>query len=116
MVEDESLMRWSLRECLEQAGYEVLAAETGDEALDRWRSGVDLVLLDWKLPQADGLTVLRRIKKDRPNCPVIMMTAYGAEELDRRTRTLGVHAVVDKPFDLGGMMRLVEEALAGAAS
>jgi hypothetical protein len=45
-----------------------------------------------------------------------MMTAYGAEELDRRTRALGVHAVVDKPFDLGGMMRLVEEALAGAST
>lgn len=109
-------MRWSLRECLEQAGYEVLAAETGAEALDRWRSGADLVLLDWKLPKADGLAVLRRIRKDRPDCPVIMMTAYGAEELDRRTRKLGVHAVVDKPFDLGGMVRLVEEALTGATT
>jgi CheY-like chemotaxis protein len=62
VVDDESLIRWSLAERLRSEGYHVLDAETGREALDRLRDGVDLVLLDYKLPDIDGVTVLRKIK------------------------------------------------------
>ena len=114
VVEDEPLIRWSLRERLEQQGYRVVEAPTGRAALDCFRQGADLVLLDWKLPDIDGLVVLQRIKHDCPDCPVIMMTAYGGEELDRQARTFGVQRVMDKPFNLDDMLQLVEEALTGA--
>lgn len=114
IVEDESLMGWSLQERLQQAGYRVMVVTTGQAALDYLPQGTDVVLLDWKLPDLDGVVVLQKIKENCPDCPVIMMTAFDADELDRQTQGLGVHRLVDKPFSLDEMLQLVEEALTPA--
>ena len=66
VVDDEQLIRWSLAERLRADGYHVIEAPTGQEALDRIADGVDLVLLDYKLPDIDGVTVLRQIKEQDP--------------------------------------------------
>jgi CheY-like chemotaxis protein len=62
VVDDEQLIRWSLAERRRAEGHEVLEAGTGAEALERAGDGVDLVLLDYKLPNTDGVSVLRRGK------------------------------------------------------
>jgi len=114
VVDDEGLSRWSLKEGLSAAGYDVLEADTGKRALDRLRDGVDLVLLDYRLPDIDGLEVAEEIRRAHLSCPVIMMTAHGSPELRRQAGDRNILQVVDKPFDLNEMVDLVSRTLKAA--
>jgi two-component system response regulator AtoC len=113
VVDDEALVRWSLRERLNADGYDILEAGLASEALERLSAidSIDLVLLDYKLPDGDGLTVLRRIKEASPEIQVILMTAFSSVETAVEAMKLGAYHYVNKPFNLDEVVMLVEKAL-----
>ncbi len=114
LVEDEPAQLEVLRYNLDAEGYEVAAAETGDEALllaDELRP--DLVLLDWMLPGVSGIEVLRRLKNRRQSAeiPVIMVSAR-TEEMDRvRGLETGADDYMVKPYSVNELMARIRTQL-----
>jgi two-component system, response regulator PdtaR len=99
IAEDETIIRLDLRKLLERAGFEVCAeAKDGEEAVRLARSEQpELAVLDVKMPKLDGIEAARRILEERP-IPIVMLTAYGKEELVSRAVEAGVFGYLVKPF------------------
>jgi two-component system response regulator AtoC len=111
IVDDEDLVRWSLRERFIADGYTVVEAGTAAEAISRVSAGIDLVLLDYRLPDGDGLAVLRRIKDFSADIPVILMTAFSTVENAVDAMKHGAYHYLNKPFNLDEVAMTVEQAL-----
>ena len=112
IIEDEKLIRWSLRQKFEAAGYQVTDVETGTEALVVLNAGLyDLIMLDYKLPDTTGLEVLRTIRETDGDVVVIMMTAYSSVETAVEAIKLGAYDYVAKPFDMDAVLRTAARAL-----
>ncbi|MBM3779017.1 MAG: sigma-54-dependent Fis family transcriptional regulator [Acidimicrobiia bacterium] len=111
VVDDEPLVRWSLRERLAREGYNVLEAGTASAALEQAGETVDLILLDYRLPDSDGLVVLRKVKELYPDTLVILMTAHSTVENAVEAMKLGAFHYVNKPFNVDEVALLVDKAL-----
>jgi len=111
VVDDEALIRWSLTTRLKEDGYRLLEAENAADALARCREGVDLVLLDYRLPDADGVTVLKQIKEADPDTLVILLTAYASVDTAVEAMKHGAYHYANKPFNVDEIALLVEKAL-----
>ncbi len=116
IVDDEKNLRRVLRDTLEAEGYAVLQAATGEEALDRFgRVRCDLVLLDLILPDLNGLQVLRRMKREDAEVPVIIMTGFS--EVRSAVEAMKAQAAdyLCKPFDLEELKLVVQRHLETAS-
>jgi DNA-binding NtrC family response regulator len=113
IIDDEAAIRESLETLLEFEGYLVQSAETGDEGLARLgETPYDLVLLDFALPDRNGLEVLSEIRSRDPQLPVIMITAYGTVDNAVRAMQNGATNFIQKPWDNEKLLADVRTAVA----
>ena len=111
IVDDEELIRWSLKDRLVAAGHGVQEAGSAREARALLEDEPDLVLLDYRLPDGDGLELLTQIKQARPETLVILMTAYSSVQSAVDAIKQGAYDYVNKPFEIDEMLLTVEKAL-----
>ena len=112
IVDDESSIVFSLSEAMRDAGYKVITGTTGEEAIREVKeSSPDIVLLDMKLPDIDGLKVLKQIKDMDQNTPVIMMSAYVDIPTAVNATKIGAHSFVEKPLNVEKIKMDVQNTL-----
>ncbi len=113
VAEDETLIRLDLRSILERAGFEVCAeARDGEEAVAlATATAPDLAILDVRMPRLDGIEAARRILAERP-IPIVMLTAYGQDEIVARAVDVGVFGYLVKPFRETDLVPAIQAARA----
>ncbi len=101
VIDDEPGIRGLLATILERKGYAVLLAESGRKGLDLFRrERPDLIVLDLKMPDIDGITVLKDIHAVAVDTPVVILTGAGNEEMEKQARELGAAEFIEKEFSL----------------
>ena len=111
VVDDEDMVRSLLKRTLEEAGYDVITAANGQEALDELTQfEVNLMLLDIKMPGLSGFEVLERVRQ-RSDTPVIMLTAIGDVTKVRDSLALGADDYIRKPFKRGELLARIQAKL-----
>ena len=112
VVEDELLIRWSIAETLTRAGCLVTEASDGATALQAADAGTfDAVVLDYRLPDSNDLTLLKALRSKLPWSTVVMMSAHGTPEIVRQAEALGVQKFLDKPFEMEALKRVLSEQI-----
>lgn len=112
VVDDEEIVCSSCRKILDSEGHNVQTALNGREALKKVEENkYDVLIADWKMPEIDGMEVLRIVKKNHPEIIVIMMTGYPSVESAVRAMRLGVSNYVPKPLDPGELSMTLQKAL-----
>lgn len=112
VTDDEKSIRNSLKEILEFEGYDVFEAENGADALQKVKEqNMDLMLLDIKMKGMDGMEVLKSLRENRQDFPVIMISGHGNIELAVEATKLGAFDFIEKPPDLNRLLVSVRNAL-----
>jgi DNA-binding NtrC family response regulator len=117
VVDDEPLIRWSVAESLSDRGLDVEQAADAASALRIVSNSAlpfDVVVLDLRLPDMDDLSLLGTLRQLMPAASIILMTAFGTPELVAEAQAMGA-SVLNKPFELGALNRLVLGADANVA-
>jgi len=118
VVEDDLLIRWAVNETLTDAGHTVIEAVDGASAIRALTNSVDridVVVLDYRLPDSTDLALLAAIKRLSPRTAVVLMTAYGTDDVTKRALDLGASGVMNKPFDLRDLEPRLLKAVDSAA-
>lgn len=112
IVDDDEVIRDTLSDVLKKREYDVYAVGSGEETVSMVRKNIiDLILLDMRLPDEDGLEVLKKIKEFDTEILVIMMTAYSDIQTAVSAMKLGAYHYINKPFDLEELKLLIEKGI-----
>ena len=109
IVDDEKIKRVTLKEDLEDAGYDAFTASSGDETLELLKKeGFEIVVTDLRMQQMDGIELLKKVKADYPDIYVIMMTAYATVETAVEAMKLGAYDYITKPFSSDELLLILD--------
>ena len=112
IAEDEKTQRDLLEGFLKKEGFSVEAVANGREALQELEGEFfDMALIDYKMPELDGLQTLREIRKHYPDLPVVMMTAYGTVETAVASMKEGALDYLTKPIDLDELLLMLQKVI-----
>lgn len=114
IVDDDRLIRWSLREALRK-DYRLWVSENAEKSLallPRLKQ-LDAVIADVRLPGMDGIEFLRKVRKDRPNVKIFLMTAYDLDRGPRRAFSVRADGYLPKPFELSTVKDMLASHLSG---
>ncbi|OGF47861.1 MAG: hypothetical protein A2452_12130 [Candidatus Firestonebacteria bacterium RIFOXYC2_FULL_39_67] len=112
LIDDDEILKKEFKECFSE--YEFLDAKNGEQALNiiSKPNEIDLVILDVKMPGINGLEVLRKIKKNAPEVPVIIFTGYASKEVVLESLRNSADNLIEKPFDIEKSRDVIETLLA----
>ena len=112
VVDDEPLIRWSVSETLAEAGHAVTEAADAASTVRALTNGPapDVVLLDYRLPDSHDLTLLAEVRRLAPSAAVVMMTAFGENDVAEGAEALGACRVIDKPIDMRELDAIIRAA------
>jgi DNA-binding response OmpR family regulator len=112
VVEDDDEMRSLLRDFIEDEGYEVDSVNNGSEAFRKLvKEPFDLVITDIRMPGLTGLDILPGMRKLQPEVSIIVITAFGSEEVHRRAFEKGATAYLEKPIHFNKLRTLIHEMI-----
>ena len=113
LVDDDFDLRNILKDIFEMYNFRVIEAATCSEAMRKFDSEVDIAIVDYHLPDGNGIALLGLIRNTRPHLPVIIMTGYGTEEIAIRAFRTGAADYIKKPLDIEFLLRIIDERLGG---
>jgi DNA-binding NtrC family response regulator len=112
VVDDEPIVRESIRDWLRDAGYKVITAETGEEAIKLLgKHEISILVIDVRLPGRTGISVLKDVKAQKPEIKSIVITAYPSEELSEEAKKQGAVDYLVKPINPDDLEKLIKETL-----
>jgi DNA-binding NtrC family response regulator len=112
IVDDDDMMQETLSDVFKKIDYEVFSVGSGNGALSVIKKNIiDLILLDMRLPDVDGLEILKKIKEFDTEILVIIMTAYSDVQTAVTAMKLGAYHYINKPFELEELKLLIEKGL-----
>ena len=112
VIDDEPTVRQSCQRIFTERNYDVETAASAKEGLERAMRGYfDCALIDLKLPDMDGMEIVRDTRKKRSSMPVLIITGYGTDDSAAEAKRLGVSAYINKPFAPEDLVAAVEKAI-----
>lgn len=115
IVDDDPKAINALKAGLTSFGYEVISALGGLKALEvidasvNWPTSLDLLITDLKMPEMNGLELIKATRKVKPGFPAVLITAYGDESIQKSLGELGLCRYLEKPFGIGILLQIINE-------
>ncbi len=110
IAEDDADMRQLYRKVLQFSGYDVVAAVDGRDALEKFTAHrSDIVIADMNMPRMSGLELIKALRRQDADVYIILITAYGTSDTEKRAFSVGANEYIPKPFDLNELRERVQD-------